>query len=962
MTSERWQKIEQLYHAALELAEDQRASYLREICANDDALRQEVESLLAESNHAEILETPPIETAANVFARHERESSLVGQPLGSYNVLALIGSGGMGEVYRALDTKLGREVAIKVLPATFLGDPERLARFKREAQMLAALNHPNIAVIHGLEQSGDTHFLVMELIQGETLADRVARGGVLTVTEAVSVCLQVADALEAAHEKRIIHRDLKPANIEVTPEGIVKVLDFGLAKAFEIESAGGEKSSSRTTALGLILGTPAYMSPEQARGKPVDRRTDIWAFGCVLYELLTAKPPFGGETTSDTIASLLEHEPDWQALPRSTPRRIVELLGRCLQKDPRDRLRDIGDARIELAQLRRESSDAIAVERSAPSRRTRSLERFAWLAGVLLLLAILLAVYRPSNQERPTNETIRSEILPPEGAAFGSLALSHDGRQLAFVTTRSGKRQLWVRTMANAAQLPLAGTEGAVHPFWSADNLHIGFFADGKLKRIPASGGAAQVLADAPMGLGGAWNQDGVIVFSPSFNTPLYRVAATGGPSTPLTQLDESDREVSQRWPSFLPGGRRLLYFSVSAQPAVSGPGNTGTLFAGSLDGTIKKRLLVSAYGADYMSGGYVVFARGAALLAQRFNPDTLTLEGQDLTTLSDDMEMGPVLEGPSFTLSASGDVLVYRRRGQPASEQRELRWIARDGSIIGTVGSPDRYWSARVSPDGRFVAAEIEDPDTRANNIWIYDTAKATRTRFTFGRTPDATAVWSPDGRTVVFGSRGIGQRYSLFTKPANGSGPEKTLLQSAGDLFAEDWSQDGRFLLFTEMNPSEKSGAGIWVLPMRENAEPRPLFRSASDDRYPHFSPNGRWVAYRSNESGRNQIYVIPFGEPGGKWQISSDGGDWPAWRPDGQELYFVSPDNELMAAAVRAAGSTFAITDPEVLFKINVLGGHGERFGATADGRRFLALVNKDDAPRPLGAVIHWSAALK
>jgi hypothetical protein len=384
-------------------------------------------------------------------------------------------------------------------------------------------------------------------------------------------------------------------------------------------------------------------------------------------------------------------------------------------------------------------------------------------------------------------------------------------------------------------------------------------------------------------------------------------------------------------------------------------------LTAASLDGTVRKRLLVSAYGAAYASG-YIVFARGAALLARRFRPETLTFEGQDLSTASDDIELGPVLDGPPFSVSESGEVLVYRRRGEPPSGQRELQWFARDGKSIGTLGSPDQYWSATMSQDGRFVAAEIEDPDTRANNIWIYDTEKSTRTRFTFGQTPDANPVWSPDGRSLLFGSRAQGQHFSLFMKASSGSDREQPLLQAQSDIYPEDLSRDKRFLLYTQVDPSEKSGASIWVLPLQGNGKPYLLVRSTADDRYAHFSPNGRWVAYRSNESGRNQIYVIRFGDAGGKWQISSNGGDRPVWRKDGQELYFLSADSELMAVGVRGEEPRFTFTPPEVLFKVDVLGGYGERFAASPDGRRFLALVNKDQAPRPLSAVVHWAAQLK
>jgi Tol biopolymer transport system component len=785
----------------------------------------------------------------------------------------------------------------------------------------------------------------------------------VAIKDALDIARQLAEALEAAHDRQIVHRDLKPANIKITPGDEVKVLDFGVAKVSDISLAMPPSAESlllpTTTHPGLIIGTPAYMSPEQATGKLVDKRADIWAFGCVFFELLTARSPFRRMTAVDTLAAVLEQEPDWEALPRTTPARVRELLKRCLQKDPRQRLRDAGDARIEIEQLLR---DGVPVGDGAPRGRGRTTV-YAWIGWTAAVLVAAAAIaYRPSPQARPTVETIRSEILPPEGVAFGGLAVSPDGRQLAFVGVQSGKRQLWVRTLATAVQRVLAGTDGAAHPFWSTDNLHIGFFADGKLKRIPASGGSPQVLANAPAGLGGTWSEDGVIVYSPSANAPLYRVPASSGPSTPLTHLDTANREVSHRWPAFLPDGKHVLYFSLRAQPTAEA-GTSGELVVASLDGTVIKELLPNGYGARYLSGGYLAFMRWPALLAQRFNPQTLTLEGQDLTTLADEIENAPALEGSPFSVSSSGDVLVYRRRGSPSGERRDLQWFGRDGSRLATIGTPDRYWSARLSPDGRSVAVEIEAADTRATNVWIYDTEKsASPTRFTFSESPDSAPIWAPDGKSIVFGSRGQGPHFSLFRKPSDGSSGEQLLLQARSDIFADDWSRDGRFLLYTMRDSSEKAGGSIWVLPMQGTRTPSLLFRSIADDRYPHFSPDGRLVAYQSNENGRNQIYVIPFEGGGSKWQVSSDGGEWPVWRPDGRELYFLSPDRQLMAVGVRNEGTAVTFAPPQGLFNLNVYGGYGERFAATADGRRFLALVSKDDAPRPLSAVIHWSSQLK
>jgi Tol biopolymer transport system component/tRNA A-37 threonylcarbamoyl transferase component Bud32 len=960
VTPERWQKLEKLFYAALELEGDARAAYLREACGDDHQLRHELTSLLTWDARPEQLFGP---RALQAFANVLSPGRLIGQQLGIYKITALIGAGAMGDVYQAHDTQLGREVAIKVLPPSLIDNPSRLARFEREARMLAAIKHRNIAVIHGLEQVGNTHFLVMELVQGVTLADRISSEGALPVKEVLDIAQQLAEGLETAHEKRIIHRDLKPANINLTPEGEVKVLDFGLAKPADDNTTATRPavftSSPKATQPGAVVGTPAYMSPEQAAGKMVDTRTDIWSFGCVVYELLTATPAFSGETSTDTIAALFERDPDWSALPRATPARLRELLQRCLRKEPRARLRDIGDARLEIEQIRSDSSLTNLAPLITGARGETVRAWLGWAVAALAVAAALVLAYR-GRQPEPSPPTVRSEILPPDGTNFGSIALSPDGRQLAFVALKNGKKQLWVRALATAVERALPTTEGATFPFWSADSLHIGFFADSKLKRIPLAGGSARIVADAPNARGGAWSDADVIVFAPGSNTPLYSVAAAGGPSTPLTRLEAADREISHRWPSFLPGGKQLLYFSESAQPGYTGSGVTATIFVGSLDGSVRKRLLADGYGARYLSQGYLAFARGTELVAQRFRPQTLSLDA-DIHTLANDLDTGRAVDGPPFSTSESGDVVVYRSRGQSSSQQRALQWFGRDGTQLAAVGTPDRFWSTRLSPDNRFVAAEVEDAETRTTNIWLYELATSRRTRFTFGQIYTS-AVWAPDGASIVVATRGARQHFSLFRRASNGSSAEEPLIQAQGNIYAEDWSRDGRYLLYTLVDAAEKPGASIWVLPMQGERTARRLFQSAADDRYPHFSPNGRWVAYRSNESGHNEIYVTHFGETGGKWLVSSGGGDLPVWRKDGQELYFLSQDNELMAVSVRSDGPTFTFNPPKVLFNMNVLGGYGERFAASADGQQFLALVNKDEAPRPLNAVIHWSAASK
>src|SRR6267154_1447194 len=596
MTPERWQKIEQMYHAALEREESQRSAYLREVCVGDEQLLQEVESLLAQENRAEeFLERPAMEVAAKVLAENQSQSSLVGRQLGSFKVVSLLGVGGMGEVYQAHDTKLGRDVAIKVLPSAFVHDPDRLSRFQREARMLASLNHPNIATIFGFEQSEGVNYLVMELVPGETLAERVSAGA-LKIEEALKLGAQIAEALEAAHERGVIHRDLKPANVKVTPEGRVKVLDFGLAKAFAGDSGLDPSNAPALTSMGTeegrILGTPAYMSPEQARGKPVDKRTDIWAFGCVLYELLTGKEAFRGETLSDTIAAVLEREPDLQLLPPATPSKIRDLLRRCLQKDSQCRLRDIGDARIEIEEALAAPKDAAPTQAGVPVSaitQRKSRERLAWaIAAIAIVIAALglgaLSYFRSVPQDA---QTIRFFVSPPEtwtltrqlglfGSAPDPLAVSPDGHRIALVATSAdGRTLLWVRSLDTLNAQLLAGTEGAAHPFWSPDSRFLGFFAGGKLKKIDVSGGPPFTLCDAPNDRGGTWSQDGVIVFAPNTDSALQKVSDSGGMPIAATVL--APGEV-HRAPVFLPDGRHFLYRAKTVEAA------PGLIYIGSLN------------------------------------------------------------------------------------------------------------------------------------------------------------------------------------------------------------------------------------------------------------------------------------------------------------------------------------------------------------------------------------------
>jgi Tol biopolymer transport system component len=901
-----------------------------------------------------------------------------GTKLGSYEILSQIGAGGMGEVYRAHDPKLGRDVAIKVLPEAFARDAERMARFQREAKVLASLDHPNIASIYGLEDSDGTQALVMQLVEGPTLADRI-KAGPIPVDEAVRIAKQIADALEYAHERGIIHRDLKPANVKVTNDDAVKVLDFGLAKALEGDPSSFDISTSPTisrmaTMQGVLLGTAAYMSPEQAKAKSVDRRADIWAFGCVLYEMLTGKQAFTGETVTDTLASIIKEEPDWKLIPSATPMRVRVLLQRCLQKDPKQRLRDIGDARISLDEVLSGAPEAAAslAPRGAAWRRA-----LPWaIACVAVLTAVALAFVH--FQEKPTAlaEPVRFQIpLPEKLILSGSFALSPDGRQLAFAATGSdGGQRLWIRSLDSLEARPLPGTElsNLIAPFfWSPDSRFIAFDAAGKLKRIPVSGGPAETICDLTGGnlaVGGSWNRDGVIIFGYS-GGGLMQVAATGGSASPLTVVNRSRGEYHHVMPSFLPDGRHFLYLR-------SGATEASGIYVGSLDAKPEdqnsERLLATGYGpAAYVpsadpDSGQLLFVSEGALHAQAFDARELELKGEPVALVD---SIAVALDGASFQASDHG-VLVY----QTASHSRslELRWFDRQGKDLGTAGEPTAtvfLGSLELSPDGTRAAVSLIDAASPHNVIWVRDFSRGTSARFTFGPTSALAPVWSSDGSRIIFSLSREGN-FDLYQKPASGTTDEELLLKSNEDKYPTSWSRDGRFLLYTEAGPKGKYE--LWVLPLGGDKKPFPLLRTDFNERSGQFSPDGRWVAYSSDESGRDEIYVRPFlpnssqgaSSAGGKWLISNSGGFFPRWRVDGKELYYRTPDGTLMAVEVRAA-PVFEAGVPRALFQaplmtvLRVI----PTWDVTADGKRFLfPAPATQSAQAPLTVVLNWQAALK
>lgn len=874
----------------------------------------------------------------------------------------------MGEVYRARDARLGREVALKVLPEIFAQDAERMARFEREAQLLASLNHPNIAALYGFEESGGVRALVMELVEGPTLSERIA-GGPLPLDEALPIAKQIAEALEAAHEKGIIHRDLKPANVKVRPDGSVKVLDFGLAKALDDHTTAGDSQHSPTlsiaaTRVGVILGTAAYMSPEQAKGKPVDRRADIWAFGIVLLEMLTGRRMYSGETAAETLAFVMTKDPTFDALPAETPAGVRRLLRRCLDKDPKRRLQAIGEARVAIdetlsgATLETAPPPApVAVPAPPPASRP-----VAWMAiaGVAALCTAALAVVAAIHfrEAPPKAPAVRFFVAPAEKTSLRPWdfpVVSPNGEYLAFAAAAVGQQgsTLWVRPLQSLAAQTLPGTEGASTPFWSPDSRSIAFWAQGKLKKVEVSGGPPQTLCDAGFLVGGAWGPDGAIVFASFPTGPLRRVPAAGGEAKPATTLDASRQETLHSRPAFLPDGRHFLYHAAASQAENSG------VYVGSLDSKDSRRLLAGASNAVYAAAasgqGYLLFARGDPLMAQPFDAKKLELSGEAFPIAE---RVTGNLPGAAFSVSENG-VLAYQSGG--GTNTTQLVWYDRNGKRLEPVGPPGDYSNPALSPDEKKLAVGRTDPAAKTRDLWIFDLTRGTASRLTFDPADDLNPTWSPDGSRIAFSSDRKGAR-NIYQKLAAGTGEEELLFESPERKSMEDWSADGRFLLYN-VGGASKTRDDLWVLPLTGDRKPSPLVMTPFNDSQGQISPDGRWLAYRSAESGKYEVYVQPFPPSGGKWQISTAGGEEPRWRRDGKELFYVAAE-KLMAVPVKAAGSSLEAGIPKELFEAPLVrASHRNRYLVASNGQRFLVnMTVEQTTASPFTVVLNWLAAVK
>jgi len=866
----------------------------------------------------------------------------VGTQLGSHEITALLGEGGMGEVYRARDLKLKREVAIKILPEEFARDADRLIRFQREAEVLASLNHPNIAGIYDFQEANGFRYLVLELVEGETLADRIARGPV-PLDEALNIAKGICEALETAHERGIVHRDLKPANIKLTPDGKVKVLDFGLAKAMESEAAPNANLSNSPTIIsaasmpGLILGTAPYMSPEQAKGRPVDKRTDIFAFGCVLYEMLTGKPTFEGDDISQIIAHVLVRDPDWNRLPAAIPSRIRELLHLCLEKNVKNRLSDATDVRLLIEHALKEL-DAPAAEIARPKSSRR--REYLWAAGAFVFLVATAGLaIRSGLTPAPELRAVRFDVLPPTGTTLSIGGqynlLSPDGRMIAFVGVSEGKSLIWVRPLDSFIAQPLPGTEGGHAIFWSGDSHDIGFFAQGKVKRIPATGGLVQVICNEP-DREAAWSAQGVVLIGGQQGKPLLRVPAAGGEPIPVTELDKSRKEISHDYPDFLPDGRHFLYM---ARVRTTGSTADYQVYVGSLDSK-ERRLVPGIKTSAKYSAGYVLFGRDNRLMAQRFDAGRLELSG----------EAFPITEMPSpprplFSFSTTGGVAYL-----PTTTQVDIQlaWFDRTGKRTAPVGSKGEYGQPKLSLDGKYIAFLRIDAVFRTSDIWLMDLQRGITSRLT--PAPASNPVWAPDGKAIVFTSIRDGVA-GLYERAVGVVGEDKLLLKGEGQMRATDWSRDGKYLAYV-------AGDNIWALPLVGQTEPLRVTQASFDGGNARISPDGNWVAYDSNETGqRSEIYVQSFPKPGAKQQVSAAGGSIPRWSADGTELFFLSEDFTLMSVSIKGTGPSLEIGAPQPLFQTGLA--RGKFYSVSADGRFLMDDPKADPSSNRIAVILNWQA---
>ena len=903
------------------------------------------------------------------------EAKLSSRRIGPYEVIAAIGAGGMGEVFRAKDTKLGREVAIKVLPATFAQDPERLARFEREARLLASLNHTNIAHIYGFESAplpdGTTvHFLAMEMVEGEDLAARLKRGAI-PIDESIAIARQIAEGVEEAHEHGIVHRDLKPANIKLTPDGRVKVLDFGLAKAYASDgtSSAPDVSHSPTmsrhaTEAGMIMGTAAYMSPEQARGKAVDKRADIWAFGVVLFEMLTGERLFGGDTVSDTLASVLKDAPRFEALPASTPPRLRRLIERCLERDIRLRLRDIGEARVEIGRIEAGAPEWGPISPAGPAASSTTSRRVAPLVlatAVIAIVSTLALVRALAPREGPTGAIAHLSVALPPGdevmaTDLNPLAISSDGTRIAYVGLHQGKNQIYLRNLSDASPKALDGTEGAEAPFFSPDGQWLAFFADAKLRKIAVGGAALQDLAEARFHRGGFWGSDGFIYFAPTNVSGIWRVPEGGGPAAEVTKKDPAAGEISHRWPHVVAGTNILLF------GLWTGPGYDEQNIGIQTIGEATHQVLARGGGAPrYAAGpGMLLYAQVGELFAVPWRPTQKDLGRAVPVTMPELVNNGGANEGGGNFVLAGNGTLAYLAGGRARNAQR-LVWVDRSGKVEPLPLPERNYESLNLSPDGQRAIVQIREGTIA---LWMYDFARKTLTPIGANAGSSQSPVWTADGARIIYRATRKGRR-NIYWRPADGSGEEEPLTSKADVTQSPtSVSPDGRWLIFNESGAREIGGNGIWLMRLDGDRTPHHLSAQPAGELNGQISPDGRWIAYEATVSSRSEVFVAAFPGPGPRHQVSADGGGDPLWSRDGRELFFRQGDR-FMAVSL-ASGPAFSASAPQLLYEGRFLASTNNRtsWSVAPDGSRFLR-IQQVETQRPIthiDLVLNWFEEVK
>ena len=881
----------------------------------------------------------------------------VGSRLGPYEVLAPLGAGGMGEVYRARDARLGREVAVKVLPGQVAADAERRSRFEQEARAASALNHPGIVTVYDVGADGGTLYVAMELVEGRTLREQLADGP-LSTKKLLDLAVQVADALAKAHAAGIVHRDLKPENLIASRDGFVKVLDFGLAK-LTTSQAAPQVSHLPTlprheSAPGTVLGTVGYMSPEQASGQAVDFRSDQFSLGAILYEAATARRAFQGKSSMETLAAILRDEPE--PLAPQNPRLPAPLrwiIERCLAKDPEDRYQSTRDLARELRGVRDHLSDATSsadagLAAGTAPRRRRLRDRVTLALG-LACLAGSLVVAGYASRTRNDDRVLTFELNAPAGTDFalhrdypGPAVVSPDGRSLAFCAESGGTARLYLRRLEARDARLLEGTEGAYLPFWAPDSRSIGFGSGGKLRRVDVAGGAPVALCDAPDFRGGSWSPEGVIIFAPTYSSPIMRVASTGGEPSPVTHLDKTRKDDSHRYPRFLPDGRHFVYLvreeDVKDEKLVA---------IDSLDGGPQKILMRSPAAVEYVAGN-LVFLRDSTLTARPFDAKRLEFAGEAFPVAENVRLIG--VDTALAAFSASGGTLAY----QPVSVlSRKLTWRDRTGREIGTLGDEAAYSEVALSPKGDYAAVVVGDN----KDIWIYEVARNLRTRFTFDKTDESLPAWSADGAFLAFSNSG----QAIYRQPLRGSGSAELLIKADRPTLPFSFSPDGQTLAFFQY--SHQTNFDLWMLPLNGDRKPYVFLQTPYEELGPLFSPDGRWIAFVSDESGREEVYVTAFPKPGRKWQVSTQGGVFPSWRADCREIIYQTRDGSLMAAGIEARGSDLVVGAAKALFKTKVVSQRGYAYSVAPDGQKFLVIESTtDERPQPLTVVVNWLAGAK